>query len=185
MRTLILYIGMLLLPALAMAQGGKGQASGCAPMVDGKICYVDEVDMDGMSQKKIYEGISRWAKKNYAKDIFLSNVVTNKKKKTVFVSSKVELLLNDTDKTIVGYKLSILCEEGKYKATLTDITYQYDPNGEKKYRNIPAEEVIANEGKGNQIAHIKNPRLFCDATYFFAEQLFGDVFNSLDEDAEE
>ena len=185
MRTFILYIGMLLLPSLVVAQGSKGKVDGCAPMKEGKVCYVDEVDMDGMSQQKIYEGISRWAKKNYAKDIFLSNVVTNKKKKTVFVSSKVELLLSDTEKTIVSYKLSILCEEGKYQATLTDITYQYDPNQEKKYRNIPAEEVIADEGKGNKIIQIKNPRLFCDATYFFAENLFGEVFNSLDEDAEE
>ena len=35
-------------------------------MQNGKICYVDRVDMDGMSQKKIFKGISKWAKKNYA-----------------------------------------------------------------------------------------------------------------------
>lgn len=181
MRTFILYIGMLLLPALVVAQGSKGKVDGCAPMKEGKVCYVDEVDMDGMSQQKIYEGISRWAKKNYAKDIFLSNIITNKKKHSLFISSKVELLLNDTDKTIVKYKMNIVCEEGRYTATLTDIYYQYDPNNKKKYENIPAEDVIAHGGKHNKVALIENPELFCNATYFYAESLFGEVFNSLDE----
>ena len=99
----------------------------------------------------------------------------------MFVSSKVELLLNDTDKTIVKYRLNIVCEEGRYTATMTDIEYQYDPNNEKKYENIPAEKVIAGGGKLNEVALIKDPELFCNATYFFAEETFGEVFNSLDE----
>lgn len=177
----ILGIALLCLSLSAWGQGHKGSVDGCAPMRDGKICYVDSVDMDGMPQKEIFKGISQWAKKNYAKDIFLSNVVTNKKKHTVFVSSKVELLLNDTDKTIVKYRLNIVCEEGRYTATMTDIEYQYDPNNEKKYENIPAEKVIAGGGKLNEVALIKDPELFCNATYFFAEETFGEVFNSLDE----
>ena len=69
----------------------------------------------------------------------------------------------------------------RYTATLTDIYYQYDPNNKKKYENIPAEDVIAHGGKHNKVALIENPELFCNATYFYAESLFGEVFNSLDE----
>ena len=54
----------------------------------------------------------------------------------------------------------------------------------EEHKDIPAEDVIANGGKGNKVSYIKNPKLFCDATYFFAENLFGDVFNSLDENME-
>lgn len=176
-----LLSGLLLLPLCGWAQSPKESTSECAPMQNGKICYVDRVDMDGMSQKKTFKGISKWAKKNYAKDIFLSNIITNKKKHSLFISSKVELLLNDTDKTIVKYKMNIVCEEGRYTATLTDIYYQYDPNNKKKYENIPAEDVIAHGGKHNKVALIENPELFCNATYFYAESLFGEVFNSLDE----
>lgn len=172
---------MLLIPLFLGAQGRKGAVAGCAPMKNGKICYVDSVSMDGMDRNTIFKGISKWAKKNYAKDIFLSNVIINKKEHSIFVSSRVELLLNDVDKTVVKYKMNIDCEEGRYVATMTDISYQYDPNNEKKHKNIPAEKVIANGGKDNKIGFIKDPELFCNATYFFAENLFGDVFNSLDE----
>ena len=29
---------------------------------------------------------------------------------------------------------------------------------------------------------IKDPKLFCNATFFFAENLFGDIYNSIDEE---
>ena len=166
------------------AQGQKGSVNQCSPMKDGKICYVDAVDMDGMSCERIFKGISKWANKNYGKDIFLSNVVTNKKKHTIMVQSKVELLLNETDKTLVSYRLEIECKEGMYRCKRTNIIYQYDPYNQKRYKNYPAEDVIADGGKGNKVPIIKAPRLFCNATFFFAENLFGDVFNSLDERAE-
>lgn len=180
-----IFIALLLLfPLLVSAQGHKGSVEACSPMKNGKIYYEDQVDMDGMSQNTIFKGISKWAKKNYGKDVFLSNVVTNKKKHTILVSSTVELLLNDTDKTLVTYRMFIECFDGKYTASMTDIKYEYDPKNEKKHKDIPAEDVIANGGKSNKVSYIKNPKLFCDATYFFAENLFGDVFNSLDEDME-
>lgn len=122
--------------------------------------------------------------KNYAKDILYSNVATNKKKHTIMVQSKVELLLNETDKTLVSYCLKIECKEGMYRCQLTDISYQYDPYNKKKYKNYPAEDVIVNGGKGNKVGIIKDPKLFCNATFFYAENLFGEVFNSLDERAE-
>ena len=100
------------------------------------------------------------------------------------VQSKVELLLNETDKTLVSYCLKIECKEGMYRCQLTDISYQYDPYNKKKYKNYPAEDVIANGGKGNKVGIIKDPKLFCNATFFYAENLFGEVFNSLDERAE-
>ena len=53
---------------------------------------------------------------------------------------------------------------------------------EKKYKTYPAENVIANNGKSNTIAVIKDPLLFCNATFFFAENLFGEVFDATQED---
>lgn len=185
MKKLLLLL-IFLCPFLGHAQGNKGTVNQCSPMKDGKICYVDAVDMDGMSQEKIFKGISKWAHNNYGKDIFLSNVVTNKKSHTIMVYSKVELLLNEeaTDKTLVTYRLEITCKEGSYTCRMTDITYQYDPYNRRKYKNYPAEDVIANGGRDNKVAVIKDPKLFCNATFFFAENLFGDVFNSLDERSE-
>lgn len=183
MKKLLLILGLVCF-LLSGAQGQKSSVNQCSPMKDGKICYVDAVDMDGMSCDKIFKGISKWANKNYGKDIFLSNVVANKKKHTIMVQSKVELLLNETDKTLVSYRLDIECKEGMYRCKMTNITYQYDPCNTKKYKNYPAEDVIANGGKSNKVSIIKNPKLFCEATFFYAENLFGDVFNSLDERAE-
>lgn len=171
----------ILCPIFCLAQSKKGTTSQCSPMKDGKICYVDAVDMDGMSQKNIFKGIYKWANRYYGKDIFLSNVVANKKEHTIDIYSKVELLLNESDKTLVTYRLKIECKEGMYRCRMTDILYQYDPDNSKRYINYPAEDVIADGGKGNKVDIIKDPKLFCNATYFFAESIFGEVFNSLDE----
>ena len=78
--------------------------------------------------------------------------------------------------------MRIYCYDEKYNVELTDISYQYDPNNEKKYKTYPAENVIANNGKSNTIALIKDPLLFCNATFFFAENLFADVFSAADND---
>lgn len=176
----IVFLLLLMFPVLTMAQGHKGSVESCAPMKEGKVCYTDEVGAKDMSKIEIFNAINKWAKKNYAKDVFLSSVSSNKNKGTIFINSKVELLLNDTDKTIVKYKMKIYCSDEKYNVELTDITYQYDPNNEKKYKTYPAEDVIANDGKSNTIALIKDPLLFCNATFFFAENLFGEVFEAVD-----
>ena len=77
--------------------------------------------------------------------------------------------------------MKITCEEGAYSVEVSHITYQYDPKQEKKFKTYPAEDVIANNGKSNTIALIKDPQLFCNATFFFVETLFGDVFAAVDD----
>ena len=69
----LFFLLLILFPVLAMAQGHKGEVDECAPMKNGKVCYRDTVHMDGMSQDQIFEAISQWAKKNYAKGIHLSH----------------------------------------------------------------------------------------------------------------
>lgn len=178
----ILFLLILMCPLLAIAQGHKGSVESCAPMKEGKVCYSDEVDAEGMKKGELFNAIDKWARKNYGKDVFLSSVTSSKSKGTINVNSKVELLLNDTDKTIVKYKMRIYCYDEKYNIELTDISYQYDPKNEKKFKTYPAENVIANNGKSNTISVIKDPLLFCNATFFFAENLFGEVFNATQED---
>ena len=173
----ILFLLLLMCPLLSMAQGHKGSVESCAPMKNGKVCYSDEVDAEGMKKGELFNAIDKWARKTYGKDVFLSSVTSSKSKGTININSKVELLLNDTDKTIVKYKMRIYCHDEKY-----NISYQYDPMNEKKYKTYPAENVIANNGKSNTIAVIKDPLLFCNATFFFAENLFGEVFDATQED---
>ena len=180
MKRLVILL-LSICPMLTMAQGHKGSVEACAPMKEAKVCYSDEVDVEGMKKGELFNAIDKWAKKNYGKDVFLSSVTSSKSKGTIFINSKVELLLSETDKTIVKYKMRIYCFDEKYTIELTDITYQYDPNNEKKYKTYPAENVIANNGKSNTIALIKDPLLFCNATFFFAENLFGDVFDAAED----
>lgn len=171
----------MIFPVLTMAQGNKGEVETCAPMKNGKVCYSDNVEMQDITQDALFKAIDKWAKKIYGKDYFLSNVSSSKAKGTIAISSKVELLLNDTDKTIVKYKMKIACHNEGYSIELGNITYQYDPNNEKKFKTYAAENVIANNGKSNTVALIKDPQLFCNATFFFAEQLFSDVFDAAQE----
>ena len=94
---------LLICPMLIMAQGHKGNVESCAPMKEGKVCYSDEVDVEGMKKGELFNAIDKWAKKNYGKDVFLSSVTSSKSKGTVFINSKVSYL-NETDKTIIKYK---------------------------------------------------------------------------------
>lgn len=180
MRRIVIFL-LMMVPLLAMAQGHKGKVDNCAPVKDGKVCYTDEVDIEGATQQEIFNAISKWAKKSYGKDLFLSNVNTNKKKGTIFISSKVELLLNDTDKTIVKYKMNIACFDNRYSVEASEIVYQYDPLNDKKFKTYKAEDVIINNGESNTISLIKDPKLFCDATFFFIENLFADIYGAAEE----
>jgi hypothetical protein len=176
-----LMLSLLLFPALAMAQGHKGTVEKCAPEKEGKICYSDEVEIPDATKAGLFEAINAWAKKSFGKDIVLSNHSSNRAKGTVMVSSKVELLLNETDRTLIKYKMYITCLDGKYTVEVKEITYQYDVNKDKRLKMYKAEEVIADNGKGNRIAEIQDPVLFCNATYFFVESLFADVFSAASE----
>lgn len=177
----LLFLLLILFPVLAMAQGHKGEVAECAPMKNGKVCYSDTVRVNDMNQDQLFEVISQWAKKNYAKDIFLSNVTYKKAKGTIQVSSKVEMLLDDTDKTVIKYKMAIKCYDNSYSAEVSNIVYQYDPENNKKFKTYSAENVIANNGKSNTVALIKDPKLFCNATFFFVENLFADILDAVND----
>ena len=44
--------------------------------------------------------------------------------------------------------MRIYCHDEKYNVELTDISYQYDPNNEKKkYKTYPAETLLPTMGK--------------------------------------
>lgn len=178
-KLIILLLSMF--PVLVMAQGHKGDVAECAPMKEGKVCYRDTVHVDDMNQLQLFNVIEKWAKKTYGKDYFLSNVTTKKAKGLINISSKVELLLNDTDKTQVKYKMKINCYDNSYSAEVSSITFQYDPNNEKKYKNYSAESIIANNGQSCTVPIIKDPKLFCNATFFFAENLFADILNAVND----
>ncbi len=163
---------LLCLPLACPAQTAK--STSCAPMRNGKVCYTWEVEINA-GKTALFNALNKWATDTYGREVFLSSVSSNTSRQTVLVSSKVELLLNDTEKTIVKYKLNIACYDNRYAVEIKDIVYQYDPDHDKRYKTWPAESVIANEGKGNTVSSIKDPVLFCNATLYFAENLLADI----------
>ena len=46
----LFFLLLIMFPALAMAQGHKGEVDECAPMKNGKVCYRDTVHVNDMSQ---------------------------------------------------------------------------------------------------------------------------------------
>lgn len=147
----------------------------CAPVRNGKICYYADEARENQSKNQLFETINQWAVKKYGSDVFYSNVSSNKTKGSVLVSSKIELLLDDTDKTLVKFRMRIQCYNNRYTAEITDITYQYNPDDDKRIRTYPAEDVIIREGKENKVAIIKDPLLFCNATRFLAAGILQEI----------
>ena len=183
-RTLTTLLLLLLAAPLGLiAQGHKGQVSGCAPMVDGKVCYQDDVEMNGKSDAMIYDAIQTWAKETYGKDLFISNMRTSQKNGTIRITSRIELLLNDTEKTVLKYHMNIQCFHHRYTIEVTKLEYLYNPENKdskrKKYKKYSAEKILANNGKGNTVPQIKDAELFCNATFFFVENLFSEVYDAV------
>lgn len=168
----------LMFPLFAMAQGQKGEIDDCAPMKDGMVFYADEEEIDGATQFEIFKAINTWAKKIYKTPI---NVRSSKGKGTIHINSKAELKINDSEKANIKYKMKIACFDGKYTIEATDIEYQYDAEKTGKAKTYKAEAVITNNGKSNTIAEIKDPKAFCNATFFFIENLFGEVYGAAEE----
>lgn len=178
MKQILAYTFILFLPFLSFAQGNKGKVDSCAPMKGKVVCYTDDIRMNNASADELYKAISSWAKEEYAKDVFISNVSCNNARKSILISSKIELLLNETEKTHLKYKMYISCFDNNYKVEVKNLIYQYDPDNSNKMRTYPAEDVIADNGKGNKVASIKDPLLFCNATFFFVEGLLDNVFEA-------
>jgi len=151
----------------------------CSPVKNGKICYSDEVKVNNLSESQLFSIINKWAAKTYGSDLFFSNVSSNKGRGTILISSKMELLLGPEERTYIKFRLRIHCHTNYYTVELTDIVYQYDPDNDKRYKTYPAENVIINEGKGNSVSIIKDPKLFCDATHDFAEKQMGEIFDAV------
>ena len=140
-----------------------------------KITYTCTETVPSKSKAEIFSCINRWAKKNYGKDVFVSNISSNKQDATIFISSKIEILLSETDSTILKYKMNISCAEGKYTIKVSDLSYQYDPQNNRRFKSYPAEDVISQQGKNNKVDIIKDPALFYKATYGYMEILFNEV----------
>jgi hypothetical protein len=178
MKRFLLLI-MFLLPTFVMAQ--KNQENSCSPVIGGKICYTDEVEMTGTSCEIIYDNINRWAAERFGKDIFLSNVTTDKDHNSFFIHSKMELMLDEKQKTMIKFDLNIACFNEKYSASITNIVYEYDPANGTDYKTFPAEHVIGNQGKDNTLNFVKDPVLFCNATLFFANNIFNELMDGAQE----
>ena len=140
-----------------------------------KIIYTCTETVAGKSKAQIYSDISRWAKNKFGRDIFISTVSSNKHEGTIFIGSKIELLLTATDSTILKYKMNISCSQDEYTIKVSNLSYQYDPQNNKRFKSYPAEDVISQQGKNNKVVIIKDPELFYKATYGYMEILFNEV----------
>ena len=178
MKKYLLLI-IMLLPVYTIAQTNRG--NDCSPVIGGKICYTDEVDMKGVSCEIIYDNINAWAAERFGRDIFLSNVTTDKERNSFFIHSKMELMLNEVQKTMIKFDLNIACFNEKYTTSLTNIAYEYDPTNGTNYKIFPAEHVIGKQGKANTLDFVKDPELFCNATLFFAQNIFDELLNGAQE----
>lgn len=170
------HIFLLLTALFSLCHMAQGELTiGGAVTKQKKITYTCSETVIDKSKAEIYSRITRWAKKNYGKDIFVSSVSSNKRDGTIFIGSKIELLLTETDSTILKYKMNITCHNQKYTIKVSDLSYQYDPHNDRKFQRYLAEDVISQQGKGNKIAIIKDPKLFYDATYAYMETLFNKI----------
>lgn len=163
------------LPLTIVVSGNEFMETSCAPVKNGKVCYSSDISFTKISQDRLFETINQWAVKNYGTDVFYSNVSSNKGRGSILVSSKIELLLDEKDKTFLKFKMRIQCYENRYTVDITDIVYQYDPDNNKRLKSYPAENVIINEGEGNKVPAVTNPLLFCQATAFFADGLLAEI----------
>jgi len=173
-----LFLFLIVFPSGLFAQI---VASDCSPVRDGKICYTDSVTLSGHNRTDIFRAVRRWAKTEYGKDVFLSNVSVNRDKATVFISTKIELLLTREISTEVKFKLYIGCEHCYYTIQAKDIKYVFEPTLVKKHKVFPAEDVIMGRGKACKVDVIPDPVLFCEGTADYFRNLFAALHQAVND----
>ena len=146
----ILFLMLLCLPFIAMAQTDPKYLAGAITMNDGKVSFKTEIQAPSLTKDQLYGTMLKWATERFKPEgKFNARVLyTNEDEGTIAAGGEEYLVFSSSalslDRTRIYYQLFITCENGKCDIEMTRIRYWYDEarDGGEKYS---AEEWIVDD----------------------------------------
>ena len=146
----ILFLMLLCLPFIAMAQTDPKYLAGAITLDEGKVSFKTEIQAPSLSKEQLYDSMLKWATERFKPEGKLNARVlyTNEDEGTIAAGGEEYLVFSSSalslDRTRIYYQLFITCENGKCDIEMTRIRYWYDEarDGGEKYS---AEEWIVDD----------------------------------------
>ena len=135
----ILFLMLLCLPFIAMAQTDPKYLAGAITLDDGKVSFKTEIQAPSLTKDQLYETMLKWATERFKPEGKFNARAAVGEEYLVFSSSALSL-----DRTRIYYQMFITCGNGKCDIEMTRIRYWYDEarDGGEKYS---AEEWIVDD----------------------------------------
>lgn len=122
------------------------------PVSHGKAILMKEIKLNNKNiANGNYDRLKTWVKDNYTTDLVNSNIKYRHQDFTVYVKSKVDLLLPLLDvnhkgaKALMDYKMSAFIENGKCVVIFSDISYKIRNTSPTVDGKVKAEEFVTSE----------------------------------------
>lgn len=146
----ILFLMLMCLPFIAMAQTDPKYLAGAITLDDGKVSFKTEIQAPSLTKDQLYDTMLQWATERFKPEgKFNARVLyTNENEGTIAAGGEEYIVFSSSalalDRTRIYYQLYITCENGKCEIQMTRIRYWYDEarDGGEKYN---AEEWIVDD----------------------------------------
>lgn len=146
----ILFLMLLCLPFIAMAQTDPKYLAGAITLDDGKVSFKTEIQAPSLTKDQLYDTMLKWATERFKPEgKFNARILyTNEDEGTIAAGGEEYLVFSfsalSLDRTRIYYQLFITCGNGKCDIEMTRIRYWYDEarDGGEKYS---AEEWIVDD----------------------------------------
>lgn len=146
----ILFLLLMCLPFIAMAQTDPKYLAGAITMDDGKVSFKTEIQTPALTKGQLYDTMLKWANERFRPEGKLNARVlyTNPDEGTIAAGGEEYIVFSSSalslDRTRIYYQLFITCSQGKCDVEMTRIRYWYDEarDGGEKYS---AEEWIVDD----------------------------------------
>lgn len=134
---------------LLAAQTDERYLAGAVPVENGKVVFSKEFKIPGYSKARIYDSMLEWAKANFNTDAKRIVYANPEKGEIAAVANKEYMEFSRTalslDHAKVSYRLTIECSDGRCKAELEGIRYEYDVSYQREPEKYLAEEWITDK----------------------------------------
>lgn len=146
MKQLLLFL--LFIPSLLIAQEDQKYLAGAIPVDDGKVVFTKEISMPSLSKDQIYDIMYQWAEKYFSEE-GRRLVYSDKDKGDIAAVGEEYLVFQSTalslDRALMGYRVTIECENNAASIKLTGIRYEYNVSYQNEPEKYMAEEWITDK----------------------------------------
>ena len=145
MKNIVLLIMVLTHTFTGFAQTDHKYLEGAVPVVDGKVVFSKNIQLEGKSKSEIYTTALQWANDKFNTDEDRV-IFTDPEEGTIVCSAKDYLVFTNKalslDRSLINYRLIFHCSDNNCNTEVSNINYVYNVSYQKEPEKYKAEEWI-------------------------------------------